>query len=789
MSTTNCPNSQRLTAYSHGNLPSDAAEQIADHLEQCPLCEQTVRDLERQGNTLIGLLRAPLAADPHLAEPECRRSLDELQKSGPTLRPESSLSAADPAPLGTIRDYELLEQLGEGGMGTVYKARHRKLKRLVALKVLPTSKLDAAAVARFEREMEAAGKMHHRHIVGATDAGEENGTHFLVMEFVAGRDLAKVIEAHGPLDVADACEIIRQAAAGLQCAHEHGLVHRDIKPSNLMLATQTGSEPIVKILDLGLALLFGTQSPQELTNSGQVMGTLDYMAPEQVADAHRVDARADIYALGATLYKLLTGVAVYHGPAYSSAIQKLNALANVEAPPIQNVRPDLPAELAALVHRMLAKGPAARPQSARETAELLRPFTAGQSLAAIVSDSDLSPPRREVPINAIPMADAAPSAASWNQPATQPHPVAAKRSSAKIWIAAGLGALALLFLIALVPVVWYLSHYQQAVPLEPGIPQLGPSDPAYRLAPNPPAGTVVYAQTTGSASGVIWGTDFYTHDSSVATAAVHAGALKAGEHGVLKITFESPRSFTGSLRNGVSSGSWSSYPYSFRVERSTVQAALLGGNTPTPAASAQTSPDVQVFTVTGTTIGYVWGTDVYSSDSSIPAAAVHAGVLQPGETADIKVTYLAGRDGYIGSTRHGVTSWSFAAWPRSMQFERAGDDAGPAVAVIEPTTEPLALSMSTAGQVHVVRVTGTTVGSIWGSDIYTTDSAVAVAAVHAGVLQAGEAGLVKITVLPGQNGYQATTRNGVTSFTWGTFPASYRLERASSDPPKSSQHP
>ena len=155
---------------------------------------------------------------------------------------------------------------------------------------------------------------------GAHDAGEADGTHFLVMEYVDGIDLSNLVRQHGPLPVAEACELIRQAALGLQHAHEHGLVHRDIKPANLLLTT--GGQ--VKILDLGLALLaVDTRRPtNELTADRPVMGTADYMSPEQAGDSHAVDIRADIYSLGCTLYKLLTGKAPFSGSKYSSNLKK-----------------------------------------------------------------------------------------------------------------------------------------------------------------------------------------------------------------------------------------------------------------------------------------------------------------------------------------------------------------------------------------------------------------------------------------------------------------------------------
>ncbi len=230
--------------------------------------------------------------------------------------------------MGRLRDYQLLEEIGEGGMGTVYRALHTELEKIVALKVLPTEQTkDERAVNRFKREMKAVGKVDHPNIVRATDAGEVDGTHFLVMEYVEGIDLSKLVKRVGPVPIADACELVRQAAIGLQHAHEHGLVHRDVKPSNLILAKNGQT----KVLDLGLARLHGQNAPQEnLTSTHQMMGTVDYMAPEQFENAHGVDIRADIYGLGCTLYKLLTGHAPYSGPGYSSVFQKMKG--HIESP-------------------------------------------------------------------------------------------------------------------------------------------------------------------------------------------------------------------------------------------------------------------------------------------------------------------------------------------------------------------------------------------------------------------------------------------------------------------------
>ncbi len=288
----------------------------------------------------------------------------------------------DESDLGYLRDYRLLGKLGRGGMGTVYHAFHTHLQREVAVKVLPPEKTRSAeAVARFKRETLAIGKLDHPNIVRAQDAGEVDGRHFLVMEHVAGFDLSTVTKRLGPLSVADACELVRQAALGLQCAHEHGMVHRDIKPSNLMVTP----EGQVKILDLGLALLSEPlPETSELTGEGQVMGTLDYMAPEQLGDSHAVDHRADIYSLGATLYRLLTGRAPYTEKRYNTPTKKLFAIATKPYRPVQELRGDVPHDVIAILNRMMAKDPDKRYATAAEITTALTPRAAGSDLFELV---------------------------------------------------------------------------------------------------------------------------------------------------------------------------------------------------------------------------------------------------------------------------------------------------------------------------------------------------------------------------------------------------------------------
>jgi formylglycine-generating enzyme required for sulfatase activity len=275
--------------------------------------------------------------------------------------------------------YVLLELLGQGGMGQVFKARHRLMKRVVALKVIRKELVgDADAVARFHREVEAVAQLSHPNVVTAYDAGQAGDVHFFAMEYVEGTDLARLVADRGPLPVAVACDYVRQAALGLQHAFERGLVHRDVKPQNLLLAA-AGSA--VKVLDLGLARLqydLADDKGRARTQLGWVMGTPDYMSPEQTIDSHRVDIRGDLYSLGCTLYFLLTGRAPF---TEGSLADKMQLHRSAEPPAVEGLRPEVPLALAAVVRRLMAKRPAERFQRPAEVAAALEPFVAAVPVA------------------------------------------------------------------------------------------------------------------------------------------------------------------------------------------------------------------------------------------------------------------------------------------------------------------------------------------------------------------------------------------------------------------------
>jgi WD40 repeat protein len=271
--------------------------------------------------------------------------------------------------------YRILERLGTGGSGTVYLAEHQVMRRRVAIKVLPPfAASDQALLERFRREAQAVAALDHPHIVRAYDFRQEGPLHFLVMEYIHGENLHDRLKREGPLPVALACEYARQAALGLEHAFEHGLVHRDVKPGNL-LVDKGGT---VKILDLGLARYCpdGKESLTRQYDENSVMGTADYLAPEQALNLHDVDTRADVYSLGATLYALLAGEPPFH---QGTVTQKLLWHQIRQPRPIREVRPEVPEGVAAVVAKMMAKDPADRYQTPAEVAEALAPWAAGQA--------------------------------------------------------------------------------------------------------------------------------------------------------------------------------------------------------------------------------------------------------------------------------------------------------------------------------------------------------------------------------------------------------------------------
>lgn len=424
-----CPSAEHLQAFLSGRLAVEDIDAVAVHLETCNRCEATLAQLSPDDELAVALATST-EADRFAEEPECvqvlARIADESLADATLLYPgQEKADVSDVAETGApvvIREtpavrfgqYILLRQIGRGGMGAVYQALHTRLERVVAIKMLVSDRMqDAEAVARFQREMRAVGRLEHPHIVRAMDAGEQDGVHYLVMEYVNGPDVAALVNDHGQLPVADACEIARQVAQGLDYAFRRGLVHRDIKPSNVMISVGDLStnpdlppvdEPaIVRVLDFGLALLednrgvavTGAAEPSsndELTSAGQLMGTLDYIAPEQVGSSHDVDVRADLYSLGATLFKMLTGSSPHAVMKAEDIGARIDAIFKHDLPSIETLRPGLPPSLINIVNKMLARAPQARFQTPMDVVTALSEFTHGADLKALALASWQHPP-------------------------------------------------------------------------------------------------------------------------------------------------------------------------------------------------------------------------------------------------------------------------------------------------------------------------------------------------------------------------------------------------------------
>lgn len=324
-----------------------------------------------------------------------------------------------------IGPYVVTDKLGEGGMGKVYRARRDGGgPETVALKVVrPALIANPVVRGRYAREVQTAGTLDHPNIVRLFDSGEDGGRFYLAMEFVDGIDLARMMQLYGRLEVAEACEYARQVALGLQHAHMKGFVHRDIKPSNVVVAGERhlpqATEPaVVKLLDLGLARAIDPEDMvvPHLTRDHTVVGTPDYMAPEQARNSKNPDPRSDLYSLGCALYFLLTGQVPFPR---AGAIEKIIAHQAEAAAPVQSLRPEVPAELGALVAKLLTKRSEDRVQTAGELAELLAPFARYPAGAAAVEVAvrDSAPPRPSPSASTIGGAGAGPSSSSLPGPA------------------------------------------------------------------------------------------------------------------------------------------------------------------------------------------------------------------------------------------------------------------------------------------------------------------------------------------------------------------------------------
>jgi serine/threonine protein kinase len=300
------PSDQTLKSYGLGKLDDGHADAVSKHLEQCGACRDRVAGLTSD-EFVDGLRDAQQAKSAAASATGSSLPGFAPMMSEPPSEPPPAASTL-PRGLAEHPDYQILRELGRGGMGVVYLAENKMMGRKEVLKVVGSQLLNRKGVSeRFQREIRSAAQLHHPNIVMAYSAARIGESIVFAMEYVEGYDLAKLVEKTGPLSVAHACNFVYQAAQGLQYAHGKGMVHRDIKPSNLMLARE-GKKPVIKILDFGLAKVTSEGAVDGgLTHEGQMLGTPHYVAPEQTVNAHTADIRADIYSLGCTLYCLLAG--------------------------------------------------------------------------------------------------------------------------------------------------------------------------------------------------------------------------------------------------------------------------------------------------------------------------------------------------------------------------------------------------------------------------------------------------------------------------------------------------
>ncbi len=363
------PERPDLEAYGLGKLDDASAETVSKHLEDCDSCQRRVAELS--SDEFLGRLQNAQVKSDGSAAGRSPLGVSSTEGACGSARPPPPVDTLPPE-LVDHPDYEIVRELGRGGMGVVYLARNKLMGRLEVLKVVGGQLVERPGVRdRFLREVQSAAKLQHTNIVTAYSAIRLGESIVLAMEYIDGEDLAKMVKSRGPLPVVHACYFIYQAALGLQHAHERGMVHRDIKPANLIFATE-GKKGVVKVLDFGLAKVTSEgQADSGLTREGQMLGTPDYIAPEQIRDAQSADIRADIYSLGCTFYYLLTGGPPFRGDHLWDLYQ---AHFSMDAGPLNLVRPEVPVELAAVVAKMMAKEPGRRFQTPGEVAQALAPF-------------------------------------------------------------------------------------------------------------------------------------------------------------------------------------------------------------------------------------------------------------------------------------------------------------------------------------------------------------------------------------------------------------------------------
>jgi len=778
-----CPKAPELELLLQGKLAPEQSDAYLGHVEQCPACADTVEQLLAADSFVSAVRDSSALAPAPLSAPvgDLIRRVRQLHGAALTPPPTASATcggspadedmAAVLAPpqaadeIGRVGGYRILKKLGAGGMGVVYLAEDVGLRRQVALKVmLPALARRESARRRFLTEARAVAAVEHENIVAIHQVGEDRGIPFLAMPLLKGMSLEEHLGNGRTLPVAEVLGLGRQIALGLAAAHERGLVHRDVKPANIWIEP----DGRVKLLDFGLARAQGPDresgEAKPLTEPGTLIGTPAYMAPEQ-ARGLPVDGRADLFSLGCVLYRMCTGKAPFAG---QDVLVVLLAIAGDEPPPVATVNPAVPAALSELIRRLLAKDPAQRPASAREVAQRLEalPGTTPRGAAGAEGRRKWTILQRAVAAMLLVVTGALMAGIV----------VLIKDSTgktvAKIQMPDG-GSVVTEEgnkgdQVGGVKRTWPPAPKEIAT-IDPGI--------LYTFAGR--TGTRATLRVIGAVGGFVWGTDLYSLDSNLATAAVHAGALKEGQTGILEIEIvASPQGFTGSTANGVTSHPYGFLfpPGAFVIKGVSIDKGQGKGSAfllPDPGTLSPLAGQIGTklaLRVTGGFGGPVYGSGPYTLDSSLAEAAVHAGVLQVGQTGNVEVEIIASPPGFSGSIANGVTSYLWVGpWPQgAFRIKGATVDKGPPV----PLPNPGNLSLY-AGQTGVkvpFRVTGALRGFVYGSGPYTLDSSLAGAAIHAGALKVGQTGIVEVEIVASPPGFKGSTANGITSIPWGAWP-------------------
>lgn len=435
---------------------------------ELPTVDHFLRTVLRSGV----LTRDQLQASIRKAAPEQRQNAETLAEhliaTGDLSRFQAGKLLRGMAGGLVLGHYQILAPLGRGGMGTVYLARDARSQMLIALKVLPPKKAreEQRLLARFRREMEMCTRVSHPHLAWALEVGLCQGVYFIALEYIPGKSLYRLVNEEGPLEIARAARLFSEVAEALDHAHHQGLIHRDMKPSNIMITPHDHA----KVLDLGLALVQG-EAPAEreiIGGAGYVVGTMDYIAPEQSENAAEVDPRSDIYGMGCTLYYALTGQPPFPG---GTAVEKIHRHRTADPTPIPQLNPSVPPAFIGIVRKMMAKNPQQRFQSAAEVLEKLKPWASYEKTLPLdqrddkeyqeaVLELERAEPAPELIAEAIPMGIPVPEKGFSSEPMINLAEEEEQLSPGPSNLFVFLGSMGLVAIVLLVLTLWVLQTWR-----------------------------------------------------------------------------------------------------------------------------------------------------------------------------------------------------------------------------------------------------------------------------------------------------------------------------------------